>query len=225
MGLLDGVLDGLFQPLARTDRKLVRLIERGERVPGVLDAVRLRAAGDGSEHEIGLTVHAPSGTFRAGVRQQLFLSYGARARLGAEVLVLHLDGKVAVDWPATLAQDGVVLPGNPPVIAGRTLKEPMPPGIHDDGLDRKKLAQWPGTTATVLGAEQVFVMGMATTDLDVELRLADGRLVVKRKDYVPVYARHLAVPGAEVPVAVDPRKPERVVIDWGLAAERDAGLR
>ncbi len=225
VSILDQALDGLFMPFTRTDRKLARLIREGERLPGVLDAVRIVAAGgDGSEHYLGVTVQGPHGEFRAGVRQQLFLSYGARARLGAEVIVLHLDGKVAVDWPGTMRLDGVELPGNPAVIAGKTTKEPIPAGIRDDMLDRKKLRTWPASTGELLAVADREVMGMPVQEKRVTLRLADGSEIERSREHVPVYARHLARPGVTVPVVENPKKPGDVRIDWARAAEEDAGI-
>ena len=225
MSILAQALDGLFMPFTRTDRKLARLIRDGERLPGVLDAVRIVANGDGSDHYLGVTVRGSHGDFRAGVRQQLFLSYGARARLGAEVVVLHLDGKVAVDWPGTMRLDGVELPGNPAVIAGKTTKEPIPAGIRDDMLDRKKLRTWPASTGELITVEdRDAVLGMPVHEKRVTVRLADGREVERGREHVPVYARHLARPGATVPVAENPKKPGDVRIDWARAAEQEAGI-
>lgn len=39
-----------------------------------------------------------------------------------------------------------------------------------------------------------------------------------KRELVPSYAHALAVAGGLLPVAVDPKRPERVTIDWPAAA-------
>jgi hypothetical protein len=225
MGFLDDVLGSLFMPFTRSDRGLERLVRDGEHLPAILDGVRIKVRSDSADEQyLGLTVRGPFGDFRAGVCQGLHPDYGDRARLGAEVVILHLDGKVAVDWPETMRRDGITLAGDPAVVAGKTLKEPPAPGIEDGNLDGKKLRSWAPATAEVVAVEDKELFGMPRAEKRVVVRLGDGREVERGNDHVPVYARHLARPGTTVPVVENPKKPGDVRIDWARAAEQEAGI-
>ncbi len=205
-------------------RKLAKLVREGERLDGVIDGFRIREESDsGEKHWVSVEVRGPSGPFRATVRQRL-IPNAELATLGTPVTVLHLDGRVAVDWPGTLRARGIDPVGDPPVIADKTLKEPLPPGIDDGRSDRKKLERGTPAEATVIGVEEVVVMGMPTQNVHLDLDIEGRRVHVKRA-LVPRYAVHLVVPGAVLPVAVDPKKPDKVTIDWPTAAERAAAAR
>lgn len=177
----------------RTDKKLEQLGEEGELVPATIYAIRCASVGDsGEEWTYDLDLATTSGPLRAAVRQQL-IPDPWRAPLGGHVLARHLDGKVAIDWPATLDEAGVEHHAS--LLAGKTLKAP-------------------------------FVMGMPTQNMRLELRLDDdgtGRDVVLAREYVPPYAHLLAAAGGRVPVAVDPKRPDRVTVDWPAAAMAAAG--
>jgi hypothetical protein len=228
MGFLDGLLDGVFDNLfagGRTDKKLARLAEEGELVPATIYAIRVVVKTDSAdEWTYGIDLVTSSGPLRASVRQRL-IPQTWRAPLGARVLARHLDGRVAIDWPATLAEAGVDTDHT--VIAGKTLKQPLEPGVEDGSIDAKRLRTGTRTEAELLSVEMVDVMGMPTENRRLELRLDDPvvggpRTVVSKREYVPPYVESLAVVGARVPVAVDPGKPDRVTVDWAAVAEAAA---
>ena len=78
------------------------------------------------------------------------------------------------------------------------------------------------TEAEILSSEPVEVMGMPTANRRLQVRVDDDagpRTVLLKREFVPPYADALAVAGARVPVAIDPKRPDRVTIDWPGAAE------
>jgi hypothetical protein len=226
VGFLDDIasdaLGNLFTG-GRTDKKLERLGQEGELVPATIYAIRVVTRSDSAdEWTYGLDLVTSAGPLRASVRQQPRPDQW-RAMLGAHVLARHLDGKVAMDWPATLNEAGVH--HDTTLLAGKTLKTTLEPGIDDDRINRKRLRDGVRTEAEILAREDVEVMGMPTENRRLELRLDDGdgpRTVVLKREFVPPYADTLAQVGARVPVAVDPGRPDRVTIDWPSAAEQAA---
>lgn len=229
MGILDDLFGGVFDNLffvGGKDRRLQRLAEQGELVPATIYAIRCVAKSDGGdEWTYGIDLVTSDGPLRASVRQQL-LPQAWRAPLGGRVLARHLKGRVAIDWPATLAELGVE--DDRRLLAGRTLRTPLEPGVEDGYVNAKRLRDGTRTEAELLAVEDVTVMGMPTENRRIELRLDDPavggpRTVVLKREYVPPYVQTLAVAGARVPVAVDPKKPDRVTIDWAAVAEAAAG--
>jgi len=216
VGLLDGIFDQLFVG-GRTDRGLRRLAEQGELVAATIYAIRVVAKpDDADEWTYGLDLVTSEGPLRASVRQML-VPDPWRAPLGARVLARHLDGRVAIDWPATLAEAGVEPQTG--LLAGKTLKTTLEPGIDDDRIDRKRLRDGTRGEALLVAIQPVTVMGMPTQSRRIELELDDGRTVVNAREHVPPYAEPIAVVGARMPVAVDRKRPGRVTIDWPSAAE------
>lgn len=197
--LVGDALSHLFVS-GRTDRRLRELLEHGERAPATIDGIRVRLNDDTEDWRWGLTVHAPAGEFRAGVKQRLLMP----VRLGQRVEVLHLDERAVID------------DGEPSV--GTPLKAPIEPGIDDGLAPRKRLERWTRTPARLVAAEQVTLFGAATENHDLQLELADGRALLAKRKRVPLYARHLLEPGTTLPVVVDPGKPDRAEVDWAAAA-------
>ncbi len=222
MGLLDGIFDQLLVG-GRTDRKLKRLAEQGELVPATIYAIRVVGRSEGADDwTYGLDMVTSAGPLRASVRQQL-VPDAWRAPLGARVLARHLDGRVAIDWPATLTEAGVDPPTG--LLAGKTLTTTLEPGIDDDRIDRKVLTEGRRLEALVVASEPVLVMGMPTQNRRLTLRLEDPRsprTAVLAREHVPPYAQALGVAGGRLPVAINPKKPDRVVVDWPGAAEAAA---
>ncbi len=223
VGFLDDIagdaLGNLFSG-GRTDKKLERLGSEGELVPATIYAIRVVTNSETDEWTYGIDLVTSSGPLRASVRQQL-LPDQWRAPLGARVLARHLDGKVAIDWPATLTEMGVE--HDTTLLAGKTLKTPLQPGVEDERINRKRLRDGVRVEAEIIARDDVVVMGMPTQNRRLELRLDDGsgpRTVVLARELVAPYAGTLATVGARVPVAVDPNKPDRVTIDWPSAAEQ-----
>lgn len=141
----------------------------------------------------------------------------ARLRLGMEVLVRHSDGDaVVLDWPAMCARWGVA--GEP---GQKRRRKPPENGVTDKAVDwaeQRRHKKWTPGRATVTALTlRDSIMG-PTLNFDVALRLADGAQAVAGKTEIPFYAAWLAAPGAEVPVAVDPKDPAKAVIDWAAAA-------
>jgi hypothetical protein len=141
----------------------------------------------------------------------------ARLRLGVEVLVRHSDGDtVVLDWPAMCALWGVAdEPGQ------KRRRKPPGNGVMDkavDWADQRRLKKWTPRRATITAlSRRDGVMG-PTLNFDVALRLEDGAQAVAANTEIPFYAAWLAAPGAEVPVAVDPKDPAKAVVDWAAAA-------
>ncbi|HEV7771790.1 MAG TPA: DUF3592 domain-containing protein [Conexibacter sp.] len=222
--LFGGIFDNLFTG-GRTDKKLARLAEEGELVPARIYAIRVVVKSDSAdEWTYGIDLVTRNGPLRASVRQQL-RPESWRAPLGGRALARHLNGRVAIDWPATLAEAGVETDHS--LMAGKTLKKPLEPGVEDGNVNAKRLRNGTRTEAEVVAVEDVSVMGMPTENRRMELRLDDPavggpRTVVSKREYVPPYVRSLAVVGARVPVAVDQKKPDRVTVDWPAFAEAAA---
>ena len=223
MGILDDIVGDALSNVftfARSDKKLKRLHEEGELVPATIYAIRIVGKSESAdEYSYGLDLATSAGPLRASVRQQLAPDPW-RAPLGARVLARHLAGAVAIDWPATLDEAGVR--NSASFIAIRTLKTPLPPGIDDNRIDRRRLRDGIRTDAQILSSEPVEVMGMPTQNRRLQLRVDDDagpRTVLLKRELVPPYAWALAVTGVRVPVAIDPKRPDRVTIDWSSAAE------
>lgn len=230
MSFLDSIFGGVWDNLfvgGRSDRRLARLVEEGEVAPATIYAIRILPKGDSAdEYYYGLDVAASDAPFRASVRQQL-APEPERARLGSEVLVRHLDVRVAIDWPGTLERAGVPTKGAA-ILAIKTLREPLPPGIDDRRLDHKRLERGRRTTAELVAAERAFALGMPLQNWDLDLLVdeenASPRQVSLSRKLVPPYAVHLLEAGTRLPVAVDLKRPDRVTVDWAAAAEAAAAV-
>lgn len=224
MGLLDDLLGNLFVG-GRTDRKLARLAEQGELVPATIYAIRLKTRSDSAdEWTYGLDLVTSAGPLRASVRQTL-VPDAWRAPLGGRVLARHLDGKIAIDWPATLTDLGVEHHAGS-LLAGKTVKTTLQPGVDDDRINHRRLRDGRRAEAVIVAREEVEVIGMPTENRRLELRVEDDggpRSVVLKRELVPPYADALAAVGARVPVAIDPKRADRVTIDWPAAAQAAAG--
>jgi hypothetical protein len=117
------------------------------------------------------------------------------------------------------------VPNQASFIAIKTLGTPLQPGIDDDRIDRRRLRDGIRTDAQIISGEPVEVMGMPTQNRRLQLRIdedAGPRTVLLKQELVPPYAWTLAVAGVRVPVAIDPKRPDRVTIDWPSAAEAAA---
>lgn len=230
MNLLDDLLGGVFDNLfvgARRDKKLERLAEQGELVPATIYAIKIVARSeDADDWTYGLDLVTSGGPLRASVRQRL-IPDPWRAPLGGRVLARHLKGRVAIDWPATLAEMGVEVDVG--LLAGKTLKKTLEPGVVDGYVNAKRLRDGTRAEGEIVAIEPVVMMGMPTQNSRIELRLHDGasgggRTVTLKREYVPAYVQSLAIVGARVPVAVDAKRLDRVTVDWPRAAEAAAGI-
>ena len=174
--------------------------------------------------EFALQVEGASGrSFRAGCRQQL-LPHTDRIRLG-EVVKVRYDERqrVIIDWSATLEGWGLKGDGTEPIGDYKPLGEPPADGIEDERFkgDRKALAQGRRASALVLSAQQSQSAFGPVANMDVELRVdlgsGESRDVSLSKLEVPEHARDLLEPGTSLPVALDPKRADRVTIDWAAA--------
>jgi hypothetical protein len=218
MGLLDGIFDQLFTS-GRTDKGLQRLASQGELVPATIYAIRVVGNSDGDEWTYGLDMLTSAGPLRASVRQML-IPDAWRAPLGARVLARHLDGRVAIDWPATLSEAGIEPQTG--LLAGKTLSSTLEPGIDDDRISRKRLAEGRRVKGLIITAHPVEILGMPTQNYRLQLRIEDPRsprTATLAREFVPPYAAALAVAGTRLPIAIHPQRPDRITIDWPAAAE------
>jgi hypothetical protein len=167
---------------------------------------------------VAVAVPTASGTQTAGVQ----VMHGpaqvlARLRLGVEVLVRHSDGdEVVLDWPAMCARwDVADEPGQ------KRRGKPPAQGVTDKAVgwaDQRRLKKWTPRRATITALSRRDGAIGPTLNFDVALQLDDGAQAVAGNAEIPFYAAWLAAPGAEVPVAVDPKDPARAVVDWAAAA-------
>ncbi len=192
------------------DRRFGRaeaLAKSGARNDAVITGIR-RRSNDGTETQVRLEWFAPeprSGAVYFGDSMPLVV------RLGSTVAI-RFEGDAAVLDPAAMA-------GTPgaPADAGRKSRKVPGQGVDDTSLDSRvlsRLKKWPGETAVVLSFEQTRTFGMLTENWNIVVRRVDGGEAQVGKDHVPPYARWFVVPGAEVPIVVDPRDSSRAQIGW-----------
>jgi hypothetical protein len=200
-----------------------KVIDKGQRGRGRIVGIEVEmvSGGDGESDrrvdEYAIEVQA-SPPFVAGVRQ--YLQPDGTARLGMEVVVLHLDGHAVIDWPATCGGS------NSPVSA--LLKEPPARGITDKTLGLKKATKGVPAQVTISNLQiRDAMMGLSSVlDIDIVVRPDgfdeyDSQL---KKVTVPFYATHLAEIGRVLPGWVNPSRLDKVVVDWSAAAEADPGV-
>lgn len=175
--------------------------------------------------------------------QILFRSLGLPMviRLGGSVPVKVSHEGVAYEGGAVLAHHGssTVSPPNGLSVAylrrssSWSRRDPAPAtrpdaGVVDRAVDQRVLeawATWTPARATVVSFERASgFLGMPAVNWDILLRLQDGRSALSASDWVPAYAAFHVVPGADVPVVVDPDEPGQARVVWpALAAERAGG--
>ena len=197
--------------LAPSIRRVRKLEERGTPANGVITGVHFSLSNETTRKEFAVSVLDASGSRRFGVRTQPTEAH--RLRLGVPV-VAKLDGDRGVlDWDAMARAWG--LEGQ--FLSQESIRKPPADGVVDTALDarvQRHLKKWLPTEATIVSLQRCTTMGMPTLNWDVELRLADGRTAVSKRDEVPSYAQWDAAPGAVVPAVIDPKDPGRASIDW-----------
>jgi hypothetical protein len=167
---------------------------------------------------VAVAVPTASGTRSAGVQVMHGPAHVlARLRLGVEVLVRHSDGDaVVLDWPAMCALWDVT---DEP--AQKRRRKPPGNGVTDnavDWADQRRLKKWTPRRGVITDLSRRDSALGPTLNFDVALRLEDGTQAVAGNIEIPFYAAWLAAPGADVPVAVDPKDPAKAVVDWAAAA-------
>jgi hypothetical protein len=221
--LLGGALGDLFV-LGGNDKKALKLMAEGELVPATIYAIKCRDVSDGGETWTwGLDLQTSGGPLRASVQQSIPGATDGFLKLGAQIKARHLAGRVAIDWAATAANNPrASLDPDAGNLPGKTLKKSLEPGIEDNRFDSKLLKNGARAKAEVTGYEQFMMMGMPTQNWNINLAVEDGpapRQVLVKKALVPSYGAYLLAAGAEVDVAVDASKRERVAIDWKTTCE------
>ncbi|HMJ97326.1 MAG TPA: hypothetical protein VK486_15845 [Thermoleophilaceae bacterium] len=193
-------------------------LERGSAARATIVGIEQKLDDGTVTRFVAVAVSTPSGTRTGGVQ----VGHGpaqalARLRLGVEVLVRHSDGDaVVLDWPAMCALWGVA--GEP---AQKRRRKPPGDGVTDkavDWSDQRRLKKWTPRRAMITALSRRDGVIGPTMNFDVSLRLEDGAQAVAGNTEIPFYGAWLATPGAEVPVAVDPKDLTKAVVDWAAAA-------
>ncbi|MBX3287663.1 MAG: DUF3592 domain-containing protein [Actinobacteria bacterium] len=233
MGLLDRFLRGVndaAEPVQRVavlvDRRITQaadLAATGRSRGGVIVGIHRSLGGDDTESVVYSVALPVAGADPERVTVEVWSRHAHRLRLGLPVPV-RTDGTAGVlDWPALCERWGV----DPSDVVQRKQRKDRPDGIVDKAIDlrtSRRLAKLPRAAGTITGLDRFVLMGMRSSNWDVHLRLADGTRAKSPKDAIPVYAKWVAAPGAEVPVAVDPADPDKAAIDWIAAATAAAGV-
>jgi hypothetical protein len=192
-------------------------LEKGAAAGGSVVGIEQRLDDGTATRFVAVAVPRASGTQTAGVQVHGAAHVLARLRLGVEVLVRHSDGdEVVLDWPAMCALWGV---SDEP--AQKRRRKPPGNGVTDkavDWADQRRLKKWTPRRATITALSRRDGAMAPTLNFDIALRLDDGAQAVAGNTEIPFYAAWLAAPGAEVPVAVDPKDPAKAVVDWAAAA-------
>ncbi len=195
-----------------------RALEKGAAAGATLVGIEQKLDDGTTTRFVAVAIPTANGTRTAGVHVMHGPAHVlARLRLGVEVLVRHDDGDaVVLDWPAMCARWGV---SDQP--AQKRRRKAPEEGVTDkavDWADQRRLKKWTPRRATITGlSRRSSVMG-PSDNFDVALRLDDGAQAAAGNAQIPFYAAWLAAPGAEVPVAVDPKNPAKAVVDWAAAA-------
>ena len=196
-----------------------RLLKNGTRSRGRIVGIRVRYSGNAeastTRYEFAVDVTPAAGEgFRAGIRQSL--QHGDRVRLGQEVLVRHNDkGRAIIDWPEMLRQWGLDS-ADVHEMGWKPLRKAPADGIDDKSLPEPKGERADGTVVSATRVE--WAIG-PLDNWDIVLR-AGAREVLAKREYVPIYARHLLEPGLTLPIAIDG---DRARVDWPAAVEAQPG--
>jgi hypothetical protein len=197
--------------LSPSIRRVRKLEERGTPANGVITGIRFTLQGETTRKEFAVTV-VDGATRRFGVRTQPVQAH--RLRLGVPVVAM-LDGDRGIlDWDAMALAWGL----GDAFLTQDSIKKVPDDGIVDTSLDarvQKHLKKkWSPTEATIVALHRRSVLGMPTSNWDIDLQLSDGQPAVSSSDEVPSYAQWYAAPGAIVPAVVDPGDRSRASIDW-----------
>lgn len=225
MSLINEVYFKLSAPFDRLNaaRLGTRLLHKGTQSPARLDGIKAthsEATGIQDVWVWRVTVRPAGGEPFVATFQQNLDPERRRLYLGCELLVRHdtRGRRAAIDWPAMRTRWGLDSPFDKPD-RWRPVLSKVDDGIDDHrmrGGHRRKLEKGTRTEAEVVRAQGATGMfGMRDERWDFALRLAgDGRELTLTKVEPPDYAFHLIAPGTSIPVAVDPKRPDRVTVDW-----------
>jgi len=201
-------------------RQGARLLRNGTRSHGRIVGIRVRTTGDSDSHttryEFAVDVTpAAGGPFRAGIRQRL--QHGDRVRLGQQVPVRHDEKRrrAIIDWAEMLRGWGLDS-ADVHEMGWKPLGKPPEEGIDDNTLPKLKGERADARIVSVTRMEGLFG---TSQNFHIELD-AGGRQLLAKREYVPIYARHLLEPDLPLPVAIHG---DRVHVDWPAAAEARPG--
>jgi hypothetical protein len=176
----------------------------------VVTGIRFTLQGETVRKEFAVTV-VDGATRRFGVRAQPVQAH--RLRLGVPVVAM-LDGDRGIlDWNAMAVAWGL----GDAFLTQDSIKKVPDDGILDMSLDarvQRHLKRWSPTEATIVALRRRSVLGVPTSNWDIDLQLSDGQPAVSSRDEVPSYAQWYAAPGAIVPAVIDPGDRSRASIDW-----------
>lgn len=215
MGLLDDFVDSALTALmpdflvgSRYWNRGKKLLEEGERVQGRIVGIEVKNH-DTEDRKVTLALQPTGGTV---VGTRVIVEHEERMRLGLSV-PLRVDGRrrnAVLDWPSTLQ---------------RGVRRPPAPGVEDTSLDwtvKRRLKKGTPARGTITALERRRLMGMDTQNWDVDIELPDGSVTRDPGQVIPFYAVFLAVPGTEVPLALDAKDPSKASVDWAAAANEAA---
>jgi hypothetical protein len=193
-----------------------KLAERG--APGTAIVTGIRGRFNDDTTQMVFRLEWNDGAVHEGAVE--YFNPPASLRLGSEVMIRTDGGAVVLDPDAM--SSGVAAPRDP-----GTKKRGAPDrGINDKALDMRVLShlkKWTPERAVIASWEATTVMGMATENWNIVVTREDGSTASTSKDNVPNYARWFAYPGLDVPIVVDPGKPDHMQVDWPGVAEEQAG--
>lgn len=192
-------------------RRVGKLEENGTPANGVITGIHFSLNDGTTRKEFAVSVQAGDGWQRFGVRTQPAMAH--RLRLGVPVVVKVDGDRGVLDWSAMA--DAWSLTGD--VLVQDAIRKPPADGIVDSALDSRvqsHLKKWTRTEATIVSLERRMMLGMATLNWDIHLRLPDGTMALSKSDEIPSYAQWYAAPGAVVPAVVDPKDSSKASIDW-----------
>jgi len=191
-----------------------KVLARGAQVQGRIVGIRVGFTHD--DEPIRMDHYAvEAGGQVYGIRQRL--DPEEEVRLG-QTVALRVDKDAAViEW------------GDVGTTRWKRLKEPPAPGIEDDSEGLGKARQkWVEGTATIVRTERrAIMMGLTKVSDAVVVVHVDGHedYELTIKNVVPsFYATHLFAAGRTLPAWIDPKRPDKVKLDWARAAMADPGV-
>lgn len=201
------------------DRRFERaeeLAESGRADEAVVTGIRRRLNDSTTDTRVRLEWFSPEprvGAIAWGMDLPLIV------RLGSTVQVRTSGDKVTLDPDAMSSHSAA--PRDP----GRRSRTTPAPGIDDKAMDARvlsRLKKWTAETAVIESVDQTRALGMATQNWDIVVRRNDGSTATISRDEVPPYARWYVVPGAKIPVVLDPKNLSRAQGNWPQLAEERA---
>jgi hypothetical protein len=202
-----------MSPLFGPDPK--KVLARGEYLRGRVVGIKIGWTSDDSPSRLDhYAVEAGGRVF--GIRQDL--QPEDEVRLGMDVGLRVEKDAAVIEWGRGFNE-----------YRWKRLKEPPAPGIEDDsdGLGKAR-SKWVAATATIVRIERrSMMMGLAQATDAVAVIHVEGQedyeLTISR--VVPLfYASHLFAPGRALPAWVDPKRLDKVKLDWARAAMADPGV-